>query len=379
MKNVLYILGAGSSKDFGMPLGNEIFQYAYEALNFKKKHGIGTNLKTVLEEVETIMRYIFVNLSEDRLKYPPFEEVLSFIWDSKQDERWDYNSNKLISLFENFGKDAEEVFDNFVKMMGLTIAACMFNYHLPNHANSNSHKYTRFIKSLKFHEENISFISLNYDLILDSVLAECAEEKIIEDYSYGLTFEDIRDKKPCRERGILLFKPHGSLNLSYCPHPHESGFYYSEDNIFTAIKNRRVKCPKCGRQPKPLIIPPLYNKGDYVKTMGDRAKDKRYEISFRSSPEIYRKCIDNEIIRLLTDVDEIIVIGYSMPAYDIDFKSLLMKGLMKNEKRDNILLKIITLANESQIANLKSQFMHLAGPVIIEENNGFGDYLNRFT
>jgi hypothetical protein len=68
-----------------------------------------------------------------------------------------------------------------------------------------------------------------------------------------------------------------------------------------------------------------------------------------------------------------------MPAYDIDFKSLLMKGLMKNKKRNKILLKIITLGNESQVANLKSQFMYLVGSVIIEENNGFGYYLNRFT
>jgi hypothetical protein len=379
MKNVVYILGAGSSKDFGMPLGNEIFQYAHDALNFREKYGIGTDLRTVFEEVETIMRYIFVNLTEDRLKYPPFEEVLSFIWDSKQGERWNYNSSKLISLFENFGKNAEEVFNNFVKMMGLTIAACMFNYHFPNHENSNSYKYTRFIKSLKFHEENISFISLNYDLILDSVLAECVEEKIIKDYFYGLPFEDLRDKKPCRKRGVLLLKPHGSLNLSYCSHPHKLGFYYSEDNIFTAITNKRVKCPECGKQPKPLIIPPLYNKGNYIKTTGDQAKDKRYTVSFRSSPETYRKSIDNEILTILTDVDEIIIIGYSMPAYDIDFKSLLMKGLMKNKKRNKILLKIITLGNESQVANLKSQFMYLVGSVIIEENNGFGYYLNRFT
>ena len=34
-KNVVYIVGAGSSKDFGLPLGSEIFEYAYNiaALN----------------------------------------------------------------------------------------------------------------------------------------------------------------------------------------------------------------------------------------------------------------------------------------------------------------------------------------------------------
>jgi NAD-dependent SIR2 family protein deacetylase len=375
-KNVVFILGAGASKDFGLPLGNEIFDYTYKILMLKKD-SVVNELKTVWKEVEKNMKYIFVNLPNDKIAYPPFEEVLTFIWDCRKSETWDYKKKRLNSLFKN-KNGAKSVFDVFVKMLGLTIAGSML-FYLPA---TDVEAFKTFIKSLDFDKKNISFISLNYDVLIDNILHECVKENIISDYTYGVPLSDISDKynryshdiKLCRRSGIPLLKPHGSLNLIYCSH-HQArygdGFYYSK-NDFIAIKNRTLNCPGCGgSMAKPLIIPPLYNKSDYV----EETAIKMPAVNARSTPELYRRYLDYKIKDVLKNVDEIIVLGYSMPSYDYDFRSLLMSNLMLNKKRKEIHLKVVTKSDSSQIDNLTAQYKCLVGTVTVEGDKGLYKYL----
>lgn len=389
-KNIVYILGAGSSKDFGLPLGHEIFYRAHEILKQMNKNN--TDFKTIFEKVfykaEADINKIYLNLPEDKLKYPLFEEVLSFIYDQIEDQE-KFESKKFEEKFT--GKPPEEeplfdngirkVFDNFVNLMGLTIlGSTLFKYSI-----KKVEAYERFIKSLNYHYEEISFISLNYDTIIDDILLKCEKEKIIDGYSYAIypkninsTMEDYRDGK------IFLLKPHGSLNLFFCPHKHrnsiEPGFYFSEDTkIFVGIinPNRKFKCPICSDIPKPLIIPPLYNKSTFIKDSAERGQP-RGGFFPRDHLGSYRFRIDRKISNVLQLADEIVIIGYSMPPYDIDFKSILISSLMSNQKRNNVRAKIITKKeNSGQIKSIKSQYEHLVGNVVIEEDNGFYNYITR--
>jgi hypothetical protein len=65
---------------------------------------------------------------------------------------------------------------------------------------------------------NTSFISLNYDIIIDNEIV-----KIYEDYylNYGIDFInfDREDdwERPKEDQAVLLLKIHGSLNWIYCP------------------------------------------------------------------------------------------------------------------------------------------------------------------
>lgn len=122
-RNIVYVIGAGASKDFGLPLGNEIFDYAYR-ISTLNKEPMHEQLRTVIDEVEKSLRLIFVNLPQDKKSLPPFEEVLTFIWDSKREESFDYEKNKLKSLF-NTDLGAEEVLSHYIRMLVLTIAGSM--------------------------------------------------------------------------------------------------------------------------------------------------------------------------------------------------------------------------------------------------------------
>ncbi|MGA9364877.1 MAG: hypothetical protein WBW16_10995 [Bacteroidota bacterium] len=368
MKNVVYILGAGSSQDFGLPLGSEIFDYAHRILKVKEKFVAGVELTEAFNMAEKAMAYIYTNLPENKKKYPPFEEVLTFIWDCRKSDEWNLDNARLISLFED-ERGVEQVFDAFVRMMGLTLAGSP----LLDQRKNDIGTYTKFIKSLEFDKENISFISLNYDVLLDNILGECVEQKIIEGYTYGVPLQEISDRVDSRQEGLYLLKPHGSLNLVFCGHAPGSnkfGFYYRTDDTVAAITGK-LRCPDCKRIPKPLIIPPLYSKNDYI---AETAVDTP-PMNFRTTPKLYRDYVDNRIEQILRDADEITVVGYSLAAYDYDFRSLLMRSLMSNAKRDAVHLKLVTKGVESQIENLKSVYRHLAGAVTIEGQNGFYNYL----
>ena len=89
-KNLVYILGAGSSKDFGFPLGHEIFAHADKVLSSAENPDIKIKLEASINAVGQIMAQICSNLPEDKTEYPLFEEILTFIWQSRKDS----NDNK---------------------------------------------------------------------------------------------------------------------------------------------------------------------------------------------------------------------------------------------------------------------------------------------
>jgi hypothetical protein len=375
-KNIIYIIGAGASKDYGLPLGDEIFEYAYK-FPLIKNSIFNQELKNALNNVENIMRQLFLNLPDNRLKYPPFEEVLTFIWDTKKTEYFDYKSDKLISIFgEN--KSASDVLSSCITLLLLTISGCM-NYKL----SMNRLKiYKQYIKSLDFNNNDITFISFNYDLIIDNILEECVDEQIINDFTYNIPLADAtiilpyhnQNRVYIKEKGVLLLKPHGSINLVYCERHKQATYgegYFWFKNIDSILNNLGIKCPSCGNKTKPLIIPPLYNKKDYITD----TKPKTDRIVQRSTPDNYRDYIDKSIKEVLSRADEINIIGYSLPSYDYDFRSLLIAGLMSNKKRDQVHLKIITKCPSEMQKLLKQQYKYIVGKVTIEGDKGFYNYL----
>ena len=357
-------------------MGGEIFDCAYQLSRLKDRSIATAELATLLGDVERYLGEIFTKLPEDKKAYPPLEEILTLLWDCKSSERYDHEKKKRISLFKH-PDGARGLFEAFAKLLGLTLAGAL----QLNETSSRIEQFGNFIKALlSDRKQNISFISLNYDVLLDNILAECVNDGVIADYSYGVPLSDIEEpyrsgskQKFCRDTGVLLLKPHGSLNLVSCPH-HQArygdGFYYSKANPIAVIAST-LKCPGCGSVPKPLIIPPLYNKSEYIAAS---AVKTRHLVSWRSSPELFRTYCDPEIRETLGLADEITIIGYSLPAYDYDFKGLLITSLMKNTKRRKIRLKLITKGDDA-VCNLKRQCEPLVGPVTVESSDGFYNYL----
>jgi len=374
MKKIVVILGAGSSKDFGLPLASEIFFQADRILCLKKRIGGYKRLEKSISEVEKKLHKIYTNLPKDKKNYPAFEEALTFIWNLRKD-------NTL------YGIDYR-AFRSFVDMMGLTFAGSHgFKTYLK--VPHDTKKYEAYVESLLKSDNKITFISLNYDIIIDGILDEYVQQGIIKNYNYGLPLIDVDSKKKCRNGGVSLFKPHGSLNLSYCINC--GRYFYYEDNIFTAIVNKKdwCDCPFCNQMEKKyklkaLIIPPLYNKEKFInrskrtpvnsKKPTSSTKDK-----FVVIPGIfkkYRSFIDEKIVESIKTAEEILIIGYSLPSYDFDFKNLLLKGLVQNQKRLNVPIKIINnVKNLTLKKELHKKYMYLAGQASFLSNKGFYAYL----
>ena len=91
--------------------------------------------------------------------------------------------------------------------------------------------------------------------------------------------------------------------------------------------------------------------------------------------ERYRWIIDRHISEVLQNADEIMIAGYSMPPYDFDFKSLLIKGLMANKNRSCVTVSLITKGDELSLNELQQRFKHLAGKVEVIGRKGFYDYI----
>jgi hypothetical protein len=164
----LYIFGAGASKDFGMPLGMEVFEYAYR---FRRESShAGRELSNVLEQLEPYMQRIFVSLPDDKKLYPPLEDILTFLRECKRSESYDWKDNRIISLFRP-PQYAMGVFELLVKMLGLTLIT---GREVGRDAN-DLEEFNRFVRLLvSDHSRELSFISFNYDLVLDDALQDAS-------------------------------------------------------------------------------------------------------------------------------------------------------------------------------------------------------------
>ena len=113
--------------------------------------------------------------------------------------------------------------------------------------------------------------------------------------------------------------------------------------------------------------------GDYVPSATQRSVETAFEMLKR------RKWVDKRVSEALQDADEITIIGYSMPPYDFDFKSLLMKGLMGNKKRTHVPINVIDKGKGEQLHQLELRFKHIAGEVRVIGQNGFLDFIKTQT
>jgi hypothetical protein len=194
-------------------------------------------------------------------------------------------------------------------------------------------------------ENNLSVISLNYDIQIERALYYVATHT---KYKKALSFPECyflpnksfittsQKIKRMRAREILfsnkisgdplmILKPHGSLNWFRMRPKEESltKFFGKPPNKFRI--SRRYILPTDltlnGKATLPIVIPPLVNKGSIARNT--------------TIESIW--AIINEVLKIS---DKIVVYGYSMPEADIEFKNNFTQA-MSNTKR----LKHIDIIN----------------------------------
>lgn len=328
MKNVIF-LGAGASKADGAPLQNELFR-EYFCMRKAKKHNMnidlyeGINEKYALidEKIENIIKDFFenffgMNSSLENSIYPTFEEVLGML--DLAISRKEY----FFQICKTYNLDSIKV-ENYqsIRLSLLLAMSEIIDYKLDK---SDGHIHSKLISNL--HDiNNISFISTNYDILIDNAIVR---NGLNIDYGFNLSVNKV-------QRDVIsLCKIHGSLNWLYCPvcknivtTNNEKGVLRLSSNLIDA------KCPKCGSLMEAIIIPPSF---------------------FKDYQNLYLSNVWHNTESQLVDVDKVIFCGYSFPDADIYIKYLIKKAEILNQ--NNITYYIVNNHNGKSIEDIKIEKM----------------------
>jgi hypothetical protein len=275
------ILGAGASKSEGIPLLDELFGA------FIKNHSREKQSELILDFFLDFWGIGHGNFRPN-MDFPSFEECLGILdWAQLRGESFKgYNTDKIDKIRSNL----------------LYLIAKVLNENLKESLTNHENLTNRLKSENKL--DRTSFISLNYDVIIDKVIAN-----VVNDYSidYGINLTNCY-KDSYRDKNIKIFKIHGSLNWLYCSTCNHLSITSSEQkaiNTFYEIEN----CNQCDTPMKPVIIPPTLYK----------------EMTNPFIQQIFFKC--DQILRTAS---KIFFCGYSFSESDMHIKYLLKRAELFN-------------------------------------------------
>jgi len=122
-------------------------------------------------------------------------------------------------------------------------------------------------------------------------------------------------KPPQPDKAVHLYKIHGSLNWLYCPVCKQILITPKEKGVSLLIdrkRNYKSACPNCKGSFVPILIPPTF-----FKVMSNSQLVRVWDLAEHA----------------LTECDNIIFCGYSLPDADIHIKYLLKRGCLNRTKK----------------------------------------------
>jgi len=302
IKDVI-LLGAGASKSEGAPLQNELFKEFFEYYRRvlkDKQHRLREDKDNVWnlskEQEELIVKYFknfwginIKSYQNKNIKFPTFEECLGVL------DLAYYRGES----FKNYHKKKIEQIRNAL----IFLIAKVLDEKLRE--KIIYHKKLVYRLEKKSCLSQTAFISLNYDIIIDNVLADLYD-KFHLDYGIDfINFERENDwKRPDQDKAVLLLKIHGSLNWLYCPTCNHLELTPKEKGAIKAFYKEK-KCNKCNTLMEPVIIPPTFYK----------------EMTNPFIQEIFLRAD-----KVLRNAEKIFICGYSFPDADLHIKYLLKRA-----------------------------------------------------
>ena len=349
---MVFIFGAGASKAENAPTTDELLFRSLTDLTYDAH----------IEHVKDFLKeFFFVNVENlEKGRIPTFEETLTIIDISlsrQEDLSRDWNYAELTKVRNDLVYCIARILDQTLAEGG------------------KLHK--KFITSLfnnsRQNCKNTSFISLNYDLLLDNALIDLYPSKDWDlDYEIEFrnfiepinrnreeraAFTQIPDEwhKPRKDRAILLLKPHGSLNWLYCPTCNTVKITKKEKGVLR-IWTHSETCEVDRSLQKPLIIPPTW--------------EKIFE-----NPHLARIWLRaTEVLRM---ADSVFFIGCSLPDSDIKLKYLFKKYLYHSDATSQLAIYVV-LKNDEKTEETKRRYTRLFGQDVAFMTEGFENFVADF-
>ena len=294
-KSVVYVLGAGASKAV-IPNAPLMADLLCEALTiFEPRRD---------ERVLRIKNFINDFYQLNPVKLPNLEDILTQLDDAIIESR-PLSRQYDVSFLRKLRDD-------------LVYAICAILQETLDHREERDKDLMkRFLYRLGPHD---SILSLNYDIIVDNALflrsgrvdyrlpVRYALQKGREPRAYKLLEKSDLDSPP-------LYKLHGSLNWLYCPLCQQLDVTVGFKGVrYIYDEDRDFACLDCHVRYDPLIIAPTL-----LKTYDN--------LLLR---EVWRQA-ENKV----SQADEVVFIGYSMPDADVHLRCMLKRALYTNRIRSH--------------------------------------------
>jgi NAD-dependent SIR2 family protein deacetylase len=331
MSEIVFILGAGASKDAGAPLMIDFLDKAHELLRGGKLGEYAEDFERVFDARSKLQ----IALSKAELDLDNIESVFAAL-----------EMGRLINRLPEIPKDDIALLLSSIRRLILKTLENTIKYPIRDETMWPDHAYNQFallVKDLVTKGHACSIITFNYDYALD----------------YALNFNGIPADYclPQTTQGgvIPLLKLHGSLNWASCSKcdeiiPFELSTYLSQSNASLAARIRKghlhmnvgASLPKSNLKhcqqavkPDPVIVPPTWNKTEYHQVLS--------QVWSRAASE-------------LSTAESIFISGYSLSETDLFFRYLFALGAI-----GRTMIKRFWVFDIDRSGIVSSRFQKLAG------------------
>jgi len=334
MSEIIFVLGAGASRDCGAPLMNDFLDTASRLLSTNEVGGKREHFERVFKAISSLQAVH----SKAQLDLNNIESIFTAL-----------EIANVLRKLPGFEPDQIPVVINSLKE--LIVATLERTIDFPTEDRcilppSNYNKFAELVKYLHTDAYPIyksSIITFNYDIAMDLAMLRNGLGPL-----YGFA-SDVSANFP-----TLLLKLHGSLNWAVRSDDgnvqpltlHEYFLKYSYNGfekrgsckipIGSQLQEYYSKHTEIKVNPEPVIVPPAWNKADYHQLLS-----KIWETAAKE----------------LEEAEYIFIIGYSLPETDAFFRLLFGIGTVGDKP-----LKKVIVYNPDDTGTIEQRFKGMLGP-----------------
>lgn len=353
-KKIVYFLGAGCSYNFGYPLTSQIMPAILKRLQQENLFSSGyrrlADDNLIDRRLQQYIELVYPGLSDALAanQAPNVTEIFSFV-----DHLCFYDTPHHPDL-------GEAKLTDFKMLLNRALGELLQDYEYSKHATeSQKVLHEIFAQSLKEQikqNHEVAVITTNYDLSIDYFFQDEVQNNKVD---LGIPYRDVVNShliQPPLNPILRYYKLHGSLNWLVCG---LCGQYYIN--------------------PIGSIVHQAYRKDldpDNICDCNSKMKLKTVMVP----PSIVRDIRDSNLLQVwkgaleaIRTSDELVMIGYSMPAEDLAIKSIILRGLNGRPYKKVPLLEVVQYGNDA-----KPNYRNIFGKVFDEKNyhsDGLEPYL----
>ena len=351
MSDIVFILGAGASKEAGVPLMAEFLDRANDI--YKDKTLLTQTQHDSFENVHRAISNLQALHSKADFDIHNIESIFGAM-----------EMGKTINKFPGYSNEDEiaKLINDLKALIAVTIESSLqfpLNTHpiqslprieSPKPYDSFSHLIYQLMNEIR-PQKTVSIITFNYDIASDFAL-------IKRDIPIDYCFDSSPDKSK-----VPLLKLHGSLNWAYSP---EKSYVVPYD-VANLLNNFQPPEPKTNPNYNGIVLHPNYPAFvslPLISTLSEWARSENlpeYPLLVPPSwnKENYYRKLSNvwrAAAQELQDAENIFVIGYSMPPSDSFFRYLYALGTVGGHP-----IRKFLVFNPDDSELMQSRFSNLLG------------------